>query len=102
MIPEPTERQQGQQVAVAVCSSAAAAEFVATTLAVHGVQASTQFYAQVYPSIAWVEGYRVAVPPEAEAEARGILTALDRGDVATVAGTDGDGLGVAPDAPGRI
>jgi hypothetical protein len=83
---DPTQQQQGQHAHVAVCSTAAAADFVAATLSVNGVAAATHAYALVYPSIDWVEGYRVSVAPEAAEAARALLAELGRDDVAAIDG----------------
>lgn len=69
---------------IAVASSEAAAEFIATTLAVHGIQAATALVDRAYPSLSWVEGFRVVVAAEDEAVARRILADLSRADVVEV------------------
>lgn len=78
---------------VAVCASRAAADFVAVTLAAHGIDAHASWTHEVYPSLGWVEGYRVTVAAGAEAEARRVLAALSRDDVSPL--PDGE------DEPGR-
>lgn len=75
------EIQQQRSAAVAVTSSAAAADLVTTMLQVHGLDAWTEAYAGVYPSVEWVEGHRVRVPEHARDEAVAMLAALDRGGV---------------------
>ena len=65
---------------IVVCRSEAAAEFIAATLATHGVQAQTRAYFHAYPSVDWVEGYSVSVQLEDEARARQLLADLSRDD----------------------
>lgn len=83
--------QEQRQRDVMLASSPAAAEFVAATLAVHGVYASTVAYDRAYPSIDWVRGYRVRVAAHEEERAREILAALSgRSDVAPPPEADRD------------
>lgn len=77
---EQVQREQRQDIAVT--SSAAAADLVAATLNAHGIAASTVAYAHPYPSVDWVEGYRVSVAAADEAAARELLDDLSRDDVA--------------------
>lgn len=71
-----------QQVAhVVACRTEAAAQFVAATLAAHGVQAQTHAYFHAIPSVDWVEGFTVAVTIADEAEARRVLRDLSSDDV---------------------
>ena len=75
-------QQDEQRRDVVVCRSQATADLVAATLAAYGIPASTM-PSSPYPSLDWVEGYRVAVPDAFEARARELLAALeDRDDVA--------------------
>lgn len=74
------EVQAEERRDVALASSAAAAEFVAATLAVHGVRASTAVFDRVHPSLDWVHGYRVTVVIEDEELAREILASLEGRD----------------------
>lgn len=85
---EPTghHQEQAQPAVVAVCSSAAAADLVATTLSVNGVTASTSAYSRVYPSVDWVEGYRVEVAADDAAGARALLAGIERDDVVPLEG----------------
>lgn len=69
---------------VAVCSTAAAADLIAATLAAHGIRAGSHAYFHAYPSVDWVEGYRVTVADADEAAARRVLEALSRPDVVTL------------------
>ncbi|MFT5564036.1 MAG: D-aminopeptidase [Myxococcota bacterium] len=84
---EQVERQE--HAAVAVAATPAAAEVVATMLQVHGLQAWTEAYAAVYPSVAWVEGYRVQVAAGDLDEALRVLHALDRTDTAVLDDSSG-------------
>lgn len=77
---EQVELQQSTSVAVA--RTAAAADLVSTMLQAHGLHAWTEAYAGVYPSVEWVEGYRVLVADSDRAEASAVLQALDRDDAA--------------------
>lgn len=77
------EVQQQRQRDVVLASSAATAEFVAATLAIHGIRASTAVFDRMHPSLDWVRGYRVSVAVGEEARARELLAALEgRDDVA--------------------
>ncbi len=80
--------QYQQQAPIAVASSLASAELVAATLRVNGIEASVANYFSVYPSIEWVEGWRVTVAIEREAAARDLLreVAAQRDDLAEVEG----------------
>lgn len=69
---------------IAVASTEASADFIATTLAIHGIQASTAAADRAYPSLTWVEGYRVVVGAEDEERARQLLAELSRDDVVEV------------------
>lgn len=70
---------------VVVTATPAAADFVAVTLAAHGIRATTMAYDHAYPSVDWVRGYRIGVPEEDAARARQILDALSgRDDVAVL------------------
>lgn len=90
------EQVQFQQSApVAVARTAAAADLVTTMLQAHGLQAWTEAYAGVYPSVEWVEGHRVLVAETDEATARSVLEALDRDDAQAIDRAQDDG----PDAP---
>lgn len=79
-----------EQRDVAVTSSAATAEFVAATLAVHGIQAATAPFDRAYPSVSWAQGYRVVVAAEDEAAAGRVLADLSRDDVIQVLPADED------------
>lgn len=85
---EQVELQQSTPVAVA--RTAAAADLVSTMLQAHGLHAWTEAYAGVYPSVEWVEGYRVLVADSDRAEASAVLQALDRDDAVRLDGRDGD------------
>lgn len=75
--------EQRQQADIVVCETAAAADFVVATLAANGVAAHASYIRGPFPSVDWVEGYRVTVAPDAEEEARRALGALSgRDDVA--------------------
>lgn len=96
MTPFPRPAQESRAEAsdpVAVCTSRAGADFVAVTLAAHGIDAHAVWIYDVYPSLGWVEGYRVTVASGAEEEARRVLAALSRDDVSPL--PDGE------DEPGR-
>lgn len=73
-----------EQRVVAVASSEATAELVATTLAVHGIQAATSTVDRVYPSVSWAQGIQVVVAVEHEAAARELLRDLTGDDVVEV------------------
>lgn len=78
-----TRDEQHEHAAVAVCSTVAAADLVATTLAVHGIAATTSASTDPIPSLGWVQGFHVTVPVGEEARAREVLAALSgRTDVA--------------------
>lgn len=81
-----------EQAHVAIAATEVAAEVVAATLAAHGVQAMTHAYFHAYPSVDWVEGYRVAVAEEDAEEARRILRDLSSED-AVALGPDGRPVG---------
>ena len=84
--------QQQHSTPVVVARSSAAADLVSTMLQAHGLHAWTEAYAGVYPSVEWVEGYRVRVADEDRAAALTVLEALDRDDAHVVDGEpDGDG-----------
>jgi hypothetical protein len=74
------EVQQERSAAVAIAATATAAAVVATMLEAHGLRAWTEAYASIYPSVEWVEGYRVRVADAHRDEAMRVLRALDRGD----------------------
>lgn len=77
--------EQHQQAEAAVCRSEAAAELVATTLAVHGIRADVGPVSRVYPSLDWVAGYRVVVAEADRTAARDLLALLaDHDDVAVL------------------
>lgn len=82
------EIQQQRSAAVAVAATPAAADLVTTMLQVHGIDAWTEAYAGVYPSIEWVEGHRVRVADHAREEALALLAALDRGGVVVLGDDD--------------
>lgn len=66
-----------------VTASRATADLLETTLAAHGISAASTPYDYAYPSLDWVRGYRVVVPPDELERARGILAGLSgRDDVA--------------------
>lgn len=66
-------RQEQDQVVVAVASSAMEAQIVQMTLAAHGITAVTSAPDPAHPSLDFVQGVRVFVAAEDEAEARSIL-----------------------------
>lgn len=76
-----------EQRVVAVASTEASADFIAATLAVHGIRAATSVVDRAYPSITWAEGFQVAVADEDEDAARRLLRDLERDDVVEVDGT---------------
>lgn len=71
---EQVEQQERRDIAVV--SSAASADLIASTLAVHGIPASTASFDATYPSLTWVEGYRVVVAAEDQGRAEELLAAL--------------------------
>lgn len=73
-----------EQRVVAVASSEATAELVATTLAVHGIRAVTTRVDPVYPSVSWAQGVQVVVAAEQEGTARQLLRDLADDDVVEV------------------
>lgn len=79
---EQVELQRSTPVAIA--RTAAAADLVSTMLQAHGLQAWTEAYAGVYPSVEWVEGHRVLVADADRGEARVVLAVLDRDDAAVL------------------
>lgn len=79
--------QQQHSTPVAVARSSAAADLVSTMLQAHGLHAWTEAYAGVYPSVEWVEGYRVLVADDDRTAALDVLRALDHADAYVV---DGD------------
>lgn len=89
------EQVQFQRSApVAVARTSVAADLVTTMLQAHGLQAWTEAYAGVYPSVEWVEGHRVLVAEADRAVARAVLDALDRDDAQPLGGHDlDDGAG---------
>lgn len=72
--------EQRQQAHIVVCETAAAADLVVATLSAHGVAAHAAYVQGPLPSVDWAEGYRVAVSPEVEEEARQVLAALSGRD----------------------
>lgn len=79
--------EQRQQADVVICETAAAADFVVATLSANGVAAHAAYVQGPLPSVDWVEGYRVAVAPDVEEEARRVLAALsERDDVLPLEG----------------
>lgn len=85
------DRVHQEQRVVAVASSEASAELVATALAVHGIRAAVTAVDRVHPSVNWAQGVRVAVAAEDEEAARGLLQDLTGDDVVEV--EDGSGSG---------
>lgn len=83
------EVQEQRAAAVAVASSPAAADLVATMLEAHGLRAWTEPYTGVYPSVEWVEGHRVRVADADRDEALRVLRVLDRDDAAVLRGDPG-------------
>lgn len=75
---EQVQRQQDRHVVVA--NSQATADFLATTLAAHGIHASHHAYSHPYPSVDWAQGYRVTVAAADADEARAVLAALSGRD----------------------
>lgn len=71
---EQVEQQERRDVAVV--STASSAEFIAATLAVHGIPAAMAAFDTLYPSVTWAEGYRVTVAPEDHARAQALLAVL--------------------------
>lgn len=83
---------------VMVAETAALADLIATTLAAHGIEASTAAtgFAGAYPTVDWVRGYHVEVPAHEFGRAREVLDALsERSDVAMVdeSNVEGDDSG---------
>lgn len=75
--------EQRQHADIVVCRTAATADFVVATLAVHGIAAHAAYAHGPFPSVEWAEGYRVATSPELAEEARRVLEVLaGRDDVA--------------------
>lgn len=84
---EQIQRQSERHVVVA--NTRATAELLSTTLAAHGIHASHHAYSLAYPSVDWVQGYRVSVAAADEAEARAVLAALaGRDDVVVLPDDD--------------
>lgn len=84
--------QEQRPQTVMIARTSAAADFIAATLAAHGIHASTMAYEWVYPSVEWVRGYRVGVPADEAERAHEVLDALSgRADMAKVddAGAEG-------------
>lgn len=73
-----------EQRVVAVASSEASAELVATALAVHGIPASATAIDRVHPSVNWAQGVQVVVAAEDEQVARELLRDLTGDDVVEV------------------
>lgn len=79
--------QAQRQRTIVVVETAAEAHLIATTLAAHGIEASTTApsYVGAYPSVDWVRGYHVEVPAHEIDRAHDVLDALSGpSDVATV------------------
>lgn len=89
MVSTPDQVQRAEASGpLVVCTTQAAADFVAATLAANGLSAWTQWTYAVYPSLGWVEGYRVTVDADQEEAARDLLQALERDDVLPVPSED--------------
>lgn len=74
----PVYEQEQRHRTIMVAETAAEADLIATTLAAHGIAASTAApsYVGAYPSVDWVRGYHVEVPAHEIDRARDVLDAL--------------------------
>lgn len=66
--------QRNAGTVIATVQTTSAAELIRATLGAHGIEVTVAPRAYGHPSVDFVEGLDVSVPPEVEAQARALLT----------------------------